>query len=135
MAVKTIRLIPGRQERPTPPVPSYEFRAPLDAEGKLDREAWPAEKELCVVRKFIDGVQVQSGLLQHTQGGKWVFSYEKGLDDDETIFRLSSHTFVPGEYISITDHDGGEYTFQVSTVEPWHPIPNQNLAPARWPRT
>jgi hypothetical protein len=100
---------------------AYEFRAPLDASGHLDQAAWPAVKDLCVVRHFEKGIEVEKGLLLRTKGGAWVFSYALGDDDDEPIFKFSSHAFKPGEYVSITEHDGEQRAFRVVKVTDWHP--------------
>lgn len=100
---------------------AYEFRAPLDPGGHLDAEAWPAVKQLCAVKRFAKGVVQETGSLIRTRGGRWVFSYAPGDEDDESIFKLSSHTFKPGEYLSITEHDGGQNTFRVAAVTDWHP--------------
>lgn len=136
MPLKTIRLVLARSKE-TPEGDrghSYEFRAPLDGKGKLDQTAWPGSKELCLVKKFIHGAEVEKGLLVHSRNGKWVFSYEQGTDDDEAVFRLSSHTFVPGEYVSITEHDGVQRTFQIESVADWHPSQAEGVNVARWPR-
>ena len=65
--------------------------------------------------------EVETGTLRRSGGGRWVFSYLPGTDDDEPIFRLSKHVFAPGEYVTITEHDGVERTFKVASVEDWHP--------------
>lgn len=136
MPLKTIRLSLARSpEFPNGnPAHSYEFRAPLDDGGHLDRAGWLQQHQFCTVKKFDRGIEVESGLLLHTRGGKWVFSYRTGDADDETIFRLSSHVFVPGEYVSITEHDGVQRTFQIESVEVWQPNPHDNVEVARWPR-
>ncbi|MBY0511460.1 MAG: hypothetical protein K2P94_15075 [Rhodospirillaceae bacterium] len=112
---------------------AYEFRAPLDKTGHLDRTQWPLNRQFCVVAKHQHGVVVEKGLLLHTRNGKWVFSYKSGESDDETIFRLSSHVFIPGEYVSITEHDGVQRTFQIESVESWHPTGVEGVKAARWP--
>jgi hypothetical protein len=99
----------------------YEFRAPLDAAGHLDASAWPDARQFCVVRRFERGVEAEQGLLVRTTAGHWAFSYAPGDDDDEPIFRFSSHAFKPGEYVSITEHDGAQRTFRVARVTDWHP--------------
>jgi hypothetical protein len=32
------------------------------------------------------------------------------------VFRLGDHVFKPGEYISITEHSGEQFTFLVAAV-------------------
>ena len=122
MTMKTIRLELARtKENPMGDSNhAYEFRAPLDASGHLDKDQWPNQKALCTVRRIEDGVDVERGLLIHTRGGKWMFSYAPGEDDDEAIFRFSSHAFTPGEYVSVTEHDGEQRTFKVVSVVDWH---------------
>lgn len=122
MTIKTIRLELARtKDHPAGDRGhAYEFRAPLDGTGHLDASVWPKEKEVCTVKRFEGGQEAESGLLIRTRGGKWVFSYAPGTDDDEGIFRLSSHRFIPGEYISVTEHDGVERTFRIVDVREWH---------------
>jgi FixJ family two-component response regulator len=123
MEMKCIRLELARdKDHPNgDPLHAYVFRAPLDASGHLDDKHWPEVRNMCVVRRIEDGSEVEAGLLQRAGNGRWVFSYAPGKDDDEPIFRLSKHTFLPGEYVSVTEHDGVERTFRVASVKEWHP--------------
>ena len=123
MSLKTIRLELARtKDHPAgDPSHAYEFRAPLDSSGRFDRFRWAAEKEFCVVRRLENGVEAEQGLLILTRGGKWVFSYAPGTEDDEGLFRLSEHRFAPGEYLSITEHDGVQRAFRVVSVTDWRP--------------
>ncbi|TAL03247.1 MAG: hypothetical protein EPO08_04675 [Rhodospirillaceae bacterium] len=123
MTLKSIRLELAR-EKSHPEGDSnhgYEFRAPLTADGHLDAKAWTAAKTLCVVRHFRPDADDEIGVLHRTKAGHWVFSYELGEEDDEPIFRFSSHKFVPGEYVSITEHDDVQRPFKVMSVKEWHP--------------
>lgn len=123
MTIKTVRLElarePGHPEGD--PGHGYEFRAPLTTDGHLDDGAWPEKKALCTVRHFDHDKPEEHGLLLRTGRGRWVFSYERGTDDDEPIFRFGSHRFAPGEYVSITEHDGVQRTFKVASVADWRP--------------
>lgn len=95
----------------------YEFRAPLDAAGHFDMETWRKHRADCTVRRFWGGQADEHGLLVHTRGRRWVFSYVPNEDsDDEQIFRFDGHAFKPGEYVSITEHDGIQRPFQVVGV-------------------
>src|SRR5262245_38393310 len=94
----------------------YEFIAPLDDGGQFDAAAWQTHRARCTVRRFWDDEPDESGLLVHTPAGRWVFSYSPGEDDDEPIFRFDRHRFVPGEYVSITEHDGVTRPFKVVSV-------------------
>lgn len=118
MVVSKIRLELAR----TPDTPEgdgrcgYEFNAPLDAKGRLDAHAWQREKGKCTVRRFWVDQDDEHGMLVHHRGAQWLFSYRPGEEDDEPIFRFATHTFIPGEYVSITEHDGVERPFRVTAV-------------------
>lgn len=99
---------------------AYVFRAPIDAQGYVDRHEWDSAKLLCTVRRIEKGEVVEAGLLTLNKRWQWVFSYAPGDEDDETIFRLGSHRFLPGEYVAITEHDGVQRTFKVTSVTDWH---------------
>src|SRR5689334_14444210 len=84
----------------------YEFVAPLKSDGGLDADGWKKDGARCTVRRFWNDGSEESGLLIHGRGGRWMFSYAPGEDDDEPIFRFDRHFMKAGEYISITEHDG-----------------------------
>jgi len=119
LSVRTIRLELARN--PDFPEGSanhgYEFKAPLASDGSLDLEAWKKVKNDCTVHRFWQGEPDEDGLLIHTRGRRWVFSYEEGEEDDEPIFKFDRHHFIEGEYVSITEHDGVQRTFRVVSVK------------------
>ena len=96
----------------------YEFNVPLDDEGHIDKAEWDNRADDCTVRRFWEGEEEEHGHLAHT-GDRWYF-HSEGVhqDEDEPIFKMESHSFVPGEYISITEHDGVQRTFRVASVNP-----------------
>ena len=97
----------------------YEFAAPLDEKGNLLAEEWRANKERCRVKRFWPDEKDEIGHLVHRRGGSWAFDYDtKRSDDDEAGFKFDRHHFVPGEYVSITEHDGVQRTFHVIEVIP-----------------
>lgn len=93
----------------------YEIVAPLTGDGHLDVDAWTKAKDKCTVRRFWQGEDDEQGHIERKRN-RWVFSYAPGDDDDEPIFRLGDHVFKPGEYISITEHSGEQFTFLVASV-------------------
>jgi hypothetical protein len=95
----------------------YEFVAPLDARGHLDAKEWKRFASACTVRRFWGGAEDEHGILVHRADGKWAFSYEEGDTDDEPIFRFDRHSFIRGEYVSVTEHDGVTRPFRVAAVE------------------
>jgi hypothetical protein len=95
----------------------YEFYAPLDSKGYLDKESWQGVKNDCTVLRFWKGQEDEKGYLIHHRGNKWLFDYDPTIDsDDEPIFRFDDHKFLEGEYISITEHDGIQRPFKVISV-------------------
>lgn len=96
----------------------YEIVAPLDASHHLDEAAWREDKTRAYVRRFWGDEEDEHGHLIHTRRRAWAFSYEPGEEDDEPIFHLETHQLAPGEYVTITEHDGEARTFRVVTSEP-----------------
>jgi len=97
----------------------YAFIAPLTGDGHLDLEGWRRGRAACRVHRFWRGEDDQYGRLVHDGGERWAFHYDgTEPDEDEPIFRFDRHRFVPGEYVSITEHDGVERTFLVVEVIP-----------------
>lgn len=95
----------------------YEFAAPLDDDGRLSAAEWRKERDRCRVKRFWPGEHTEIGHLVHKPGGTWAFDYDPTKDsDDEPGFKLSSHKFVPGEYVSFKEHDGTMRTFRVAMV-------------------
>lgn len=95
----------------------YDFIAPLDDEGHLVAAEWRQERDRCRVRRFWAGQPNEIGRLVHKRNKAWVFDYNpKSSDDDEPGFKFDQHKFVPGEYVSITEHDGVQRTFHIRAV-------------------
>jgi hypothetical protein len=100
----------------------YEFVAPLTDGGRIDPDLWHKHRDHCRVRRFWAGEEDKTGRLVHLPGGvehaRWIFDYDATrLDDDEAGYRFGSHTFVPGEYVSLRDEEDALHTFQVTLVE------------------
>lgn len=94
----------------------YDIIAPLDETGHLLAEEWRKEREKCRVRRFWAG-DVEMGRLVHKRGGVWAIDYDpKSEEDDEPGFKFDKHKFTPGEYVSLTEHDGVMRTFHVRSV-------------------
>jgi hypothetical protein len=96
----------------------YEFIAPLNKDGHIDAEAWKKLKTKCHVVRFWGNGREEYGKLRHVGHG-WRFDYDKRDDaDDEPFFKLDKHSLSPGEYVSITEHDGVQRPFRVLMVTP-----------------
>ena len=101
----------------------YEIVAPIDAAGRLDADEWRKERSHCRVRRFWQGEPDQHGQLLHRPGGPggatWIIDYNRdSTDDDEAGYRLGTHAFQIGDYISIRDAEGELNTFKVVDVRP-----------------
>ena len=96
----------------------YEFTAPLNAEGRIDSGGWKAHQGQCRVYRFWENEDDEIGHLIRKPGGSWAFHYDihGEEDDDETGYRFGDHSFIPGEYVSIMEHDDVLRTFRVVSV-------------------
>lgn len=99
----------------------YDFIAPVDGQGHLIAAEWRKQRERCRVRRFWARQPDEIGLLVHKpggdHGGTWAFDYDaKSESDDEPGFKLDRHRLVPGEYVSITEHDGVQRAFFIKAV-------------------
>ncbi len=99
----------------------YDLVAPLDSAGHLDPESWRKARDRCRVRRLRAGEPARHGRLVHRAGGAhgatWVIDYDDRTSaDDEAGYRLDTHRFVEGEYVSIRDDGGALQTFAVTYV-------------------
>ena len=100
----------------------YQIMAPLRSNGHLDAALWRETRDHCRVRRFWTGEPDRQGRLVHRAGGEggatWLIDYDdRTTDDDEPGYRLGTHGFVEGEYVSIRDADDGNFrTFQVACI-------------------
>ena len=96
----------------------YEFVAPLNEDGHIDAASWKRMKDKCRVVKFWGNEPDENGFLRHVGHG-WRFDYARSDDrDDEPFFKLDRHALQPGEYVSLTEHDGVQRPFRVRMVTP-----------------
>ncbi len=96
----------------------YDFIAPLDETGHIIAEDWKKAKDRCRVKRFWAGAPDEIGHIVRKRGGGWAFHYDihGDAEGDETGYRFGEHAFVPGEYVSIKEHDGALRTFKVMSV-------------------
>jgi len=96
----------------------YEFSAPLDSQDHIDVDEWRKVRQFCTVRRFTPDSDDEYGRLIRMPGGRWAFHYDIASEpvEDEPGYRFDSHAFRPGEYVSITEHDGVTRTFKVVSV-------------------
>ena len=100
----------------------YDIVAPLGADGRLDPALWQETRDRGRVRRFWTGEPDRHGRLVHRAGGEggatWLIDYEDWTnEDDEPGYRLGTHVFVEGEYVSLREAGDEEYhTFRVARV-------------------
>lgn len=101
----------------------YDIVAPLGPDGRLDTALWHEARDHCRARRFWTGEPDRHGRLVHRAGGEggasWLIDYEDWTnEDDEAAYRLGTHAFVEGEYVSIREAGEEEYrTFKVVRVD------------------
>lgn len=98
----------------------YEFLAPLDNSGHINAEAWRKERLSCMVKRFDLDAEDKHGILVHRLGGSWAFHYEgEPMTQDEAFgYRLSTHRFRLGEYVSIQEENDEMLTYRVASIVP-----------------
>lgn len=98
----------------------YEFVAPLDDQARIDVDGWRDNREDCRVHRFWSGELDEIGHLVRRRNGGWAFHYDVDGDPDadEDGYRFADHRFRPGNYVSITEHDGALRTFRVIFAQP-----------------
>ena len=96
----------------------YDFIAPINDDGHISVEDWKRERERCRVKRFWEGEKDEVGHIIRKPGGSWAFHYDihGSQEADEGGYRFDQHTFKPGEYVSIREHDGELRTFKVMSV-------------------
>ena len=96
----------------------YEFIAPLTKKALIDAKVWKDAKDRCTVVRFWGGEERELGVLRHVGSG-WRFDCDPAAtSDDEPFFKLDSHALTPGAYVTITEHDGVQRPFRVTSVTP-----------------
>jgi len=114
----TLALARSKEAPDGDPSHGYVFVAPLDAGGHLDASAWKADRARCTVERILHRKVEECGHLVHVGQG-WHFDYQTGTRrDDEALYKLDRHTLTPGEYVSVTEHDGVLRTFRIASVVP-----------------
>ncbi len=99
----------------------YEFTAPLADDGRISESDWETNRARCRVRRFWSGeALMRSGILFANREGPGPFITTclaiRTMTRRDTALR--NHRFVPGEYVSIKEHDDVLRTFKVMMVQP-----------------
>ncbi len=96
----------------------YDFIAPIDEKGQLIPSEWKELRDRCRVKRFWAGEPDEVGHIVRKPGGSWAFHYDihGHAATDESGYRFDEHAFLPGQYVSIREHDGVLRTFHVRAV-------------------
>lgn len=95
----------------------YILVLPLDAQSRIDVEAWKEHRNLCRIVRFREDQEDEIGGLQRKQGGGWALHYYSPSNAaEEKILHLENDQFVIGGYVAIREDDG-LHTFQVASVD------------------
>lgn len=96
----------------------YDFIAPIDENGHIIVDDWKQVRDRCRVKRFWAGDEDEVGHIVRRPGGSWAFHYDihGAAGSDEGGYRFDLHSFKPGEYVSIKEHDGVLRTFRVMSV-------------------
>ena len=98
----------------------YEVQLALDPGGRPDGAAWLADPEPWRARRFAPGQDPQQGDVQHDPDHGWFIRFygaaAEGPDAPEARFDCGPDPVRPGEYVTVTEPDGAEYTYRVVGV-------------------
>ncbi|MDQ0391078.1 hypothetical protein [Labrys monachus] len=99
------------------PNEGYRFILPLDANARVDADAWAHLRDSCAVVRFREDEESRRGRLVHRAGGvhgaRWIFDYGDG---EEVLHMLEAHTVRAGDYLSVQGEDGDMRTFHIMAV-------------------
>ncbi|MEM8986214.1 MAG: hypothetical protein AAGC95_05770 [Pseudomonadota bacterium] len=121
MHLKYVHLTIARNPGEDIPEDEYDQRylitAPLTPEGHIDETLWRDHKDKCEARHITAGRADRIGKLTR-RGGAWRLHYPGDApSDDEMLFHLDTHKFLPGEYVTVSEPDGDVFTYRIARVE------------------
>ena len=98
----------------------YELQATLDATGHLDAAAWRDDPVPWEARRFWPGEPPRRGDVQHDPETGWSLRFfpapgEAGDAPPHEVIR-GPLLMRPGEYLSIREPDGTEYSYRVVSL-------------------
>ena len=98
----------------------YEIDVALDQAGQLDAAAWLADPSPWPARRVWPQEVERAGDVQHDQASGWSLRFfpasgEAGDAPPHDVMRAFG-PIRPGEYLTIREPDGREYSFRVVSV-------------------
>lgn len=98
------------------PCRAYLLRLPLEDDGLIDEASLKEAPARATVRRYWPNQADMFGHVVRTPLG-WAFSYEPSDEDVEAVFHLETHAIRPGEYLTLTEPDGGKLPFRVAGMK------------------
>ena len=95
----------------------YEFEAPLNSAGLIDREEWCSNQERYPVKRFWRNEPDKSGRLVSTSEHSWHFRYSDLDYPDEPTFQFYRESFSVGGFVSLRDHSKEMRLFRIVSVD------------------
>jgi hypothetical protein len=99
----------------------YEIDLALDAAGHPDGAAWAADPEPWRARRFAPDAAPVQGDVQHDPDHGWSIRFYRsaaeGPDAPEAGIAFGTEPVRPGEYVTVAEPDGGEWTYRVVAVD------------------
>jgi hypothetical protein len=97
------------------PSRAFLLRLPLFDDGLIDESAVHRNPAMATVKRFWPNEPDRQGYVVRA-GGNWAFSYAIGEEDDEDLFHLEAHPLRDGEYVTLTEPDGGRLPFRITRI-------------------
>ncbi|MBR0671621.1 hypothetical protein [Neoroseomonas soli] len=98
----------------------YEIELSLDPGGRPDAAAWLADSNPWRARRIVPEAAPVQGDVQYDPDHGWSIRFygasAEGPDAPETRFDCGPDPVRPGEYVTVTEPDGREYTYRVVGV-------------------
>jgi hypothetical protein len=99
----------------------YAIDLALDAGGHPDPAAWTADPEPWRAERVTPGAEPVQGDVQHEPDHGWSIRFfgaaAEGPDAPEARFDCGPDPVRPGEYVTVTEPDGSEWTYRVVAVD------------------
>jgi hypothetical protein len=95
----------------------YELDAALDSNGYLDAAAWHADPRSWAARRYRPGETPRGGDVQQDAETGWSLRFDSTPECRELSEPLlNAGVLRPGEYVTVRDEDGRDYSYRVVSV-------------------
>ncbi len=99
----------------------YEIQMELDGQGRPDVEVWEGAPAPWPARRFWPGDGLMQGEVFHDDDTGWhlrFYSRDDGpVDAPISSVLRNSGSYRPGEFVTVSEPDGAEYSWRIVGVE------------------